>query len=260
MTAKNSHYRAEMPSARQLRALWSEPSRCTDDQYYVRAKYGDNLIALSKEGHPTLIVQLRDFKPHAGRVLGKVRLRFLQGVRLKFGGETSHADIAAFECLSLAVVDTFSALVSDLLQKFGLESSTYRLVVSAFARWHDLLASSERLSPGVEQGLWGELAVLGLAPMIDEAEQAWNGPKRGVVDFLRGKVGLEVKTGRQRRRHTISFEQALFGVIDYDAFLVSLWVQPNDAGTSLPEQVNAIAKNHDDRIVVEGFEAYVIGE
>ena len=33
----------------------------------------------------------------------------------------------------------------------------------------------------------------------------------------------------------------MFGVLDYDAFLVSLWVQPNDAGTSLPEQVNAIA-------------------
>ena len=137
--------------------------------------------------------------------------------------------------------DTFAVLVADLLEEIGLEASSPPEVLKAFARWHDLLASRERLSRDAAQGLWGELAVLDLTPDIGGAEAAWNGPTSGVIDFLRGTVGLEVKTARRRRRHTVSYDQALFGELDYEAFLLSLWVQDNEAGTTLPELVESIA-------------------
>ena len=139
------------------------------------------------------------------------------------------------------MVDTFAALVADLLEDIGTAASSPARILEAFARWHDLLATRERLSGKVEQGLWGELTLLEYSPSIDRAEAAWNGPTAGVVDFLRGKIGLEVKTSRRRLRHTIIFDQALFGQLNYEVYLVSLWVQPNEAGPTLPELVERVA-------------------
>lgn len=230
-----------IPSTHDLRSLWGQSFSRKDDDYDVRQSVGEHLIAVSRDAHPTLIVRVANFRAHAGLVVGKVRLKFLGSARLEIDGKTEHADVAAFECLDQKVVDTFAALVSDLLDEIGVEASSPAEILKAFGQWHDLLATRERMSSDVEQGLWGELALLELAPDIDDAEAAWNGPKKGVVDFLRGNVGLEVKTGRRRRRHTISFDQALFGVLDHDVYLVSLWVQPNEDGATLPELIERIA-------------------
>jgi hypothetical protein len=138
------------------------------------------------------------------------------------------------------MVDTFSALVSDLLDDIGTSVASQASVLAAFARWHDLLATRDALSADVEQGLWGELKVLLRIPDIDGAEAAWNGPIKGVIDLLRGKIGVEVKTGRRRRHHTITFDQALFGSLDYEAYLLSLWVQPDEAGETIVDLIDSI--------------------
>ena len=234
---------AAIPSTRALRAAWTEAFSRDDECYDIRRIIGNHLVAISKDGYPALIFLVDRFRPQPGRVVGKVRLRFLDDVRLELDGVTSHADVAVFECLEPSMADTFAVLVSDLLEDVGTAAPDSARIFEAFARWHDLLASRENLSAAVEQGLWGELKVLQNALDVGGAEAAWNGPTKGVIDFLRGNVGLEVKTGRHRRRHTISFDQALFGEQGYEAYLLSLYVQPNEEGETISELIEDI-DNH----------------
>src|SRR5262245_51083489 len=109
-----------IPSTAALRALWTEPFSRGDDAYDVREEIGEHLIGVSRDGHPALIVRLDHFEALSGRVVGRVKLRFLRNARLEVGPEVRLADVAAFECLHPAVVDTFAAFVSDLLEDLGL--------------------------------------------------------------------------------------------------------------------------------------------
>jgi hypothetical protein len=83
------------------------------------------------------------------------------------------------------------------------------------------------------QGLWAELLLLSRAPDIELSTQAWQPSTRSLVDFVHGKLGLEVKsTSSQVRQHRFALAQ-LQPTDGAQRYVASLLLTPVGRGASI---------------------------
>jgi hypothetical protein len=215
-------------------------------EYQIRLVVGAWYVGHSKVGRPAVLRKLSSPPSTRGIVVGQVRLRFLRDVEVRVGDANDRGDVAALECLDNSVLESFVVLSMDLARVVGDGPADVEAMTSWFGSWRDLLARTAILRLTEQVGLWGELELLSRFPDPDRALAAWLGPDRQSVDFVRAGKALEVKTSTRRRVHTLRWSQAVFGRSDRDTYLVSLHVQPDPAGTSLPEQfARTAARMHD---------------
>ena len=145
--------------------------------------------------------------------------------------------------------DLFDLLVRDLVEAAERpedERSGLTGFLSRLSNWQELL---RRLAPAGlsregQQGLWGELWVLGevVAPVsgMENALNAWRGPLGADQDFQTGTACIEVKTSTAHGpdRLPMASERQLDVPADMGLFLVVLSLDSRAGyGRTLPEMV-----------------------
>jgi hypothetical protein len=169
-------------------------------------------------------------------------LRFQQAVTFDVDGTNWSAPCAVVECLDEALLPTFVSLASDVATTIGpgAEAVTSDQIIRALASWELLLRSRALLSDEEQLGLWGELFFILGAPSVDGALRAWSPGKRDVLDFVSAGVGVEMKSGAVRLRHSLSYHQIRSGGGALALYFASLWVLPDAGGRTLVQMVDAV--------------------
>lgn len=199
-------------------------------------------LGKSPEGRASLLVPCTTAQAGLGRAFGALVLRFVPTVAYDVEGRTWSATSAVVECLDDALLPTFVSLAVDVAAALGAGDAPALSgdVVRALASWELLLRSRPALSEEEQLGLWGELCFIAEAPSVDGAIRAWSPGKRDIVDFVHGGVGIELKTGGTRFRHSLSHHQSRAGVGDLRLSFGSLWVLPDASGRSLSDMVDVV--------------------
>jgi len=147
--------------------------------------------------------------------------------------------------------EVFHAIAADLVGALQLAPAdrAERVLTKRLERWKAFFehAGARGLGPEAQQGLFGELWLLGkrLIPLLGarEAVGGWTGPQRANHDFQFGRRALEVKTStaKQHQKIHVSSERQLSTSGLSSLVLVFLSFAASDGGgTTLPEQVVAI--------------------
>jgi len=169
---------------------------------------------------------------------------------------------AILECLEPTALFSFSAFACDVAARARSKSegNDWKAVLRIVEEWYSLLARRQRLSIETEVGMWGELWFMLQSASIDRLIAAWMGPAGGVVDFMIGSLGVDLKTSRARGRHHVSQSQLDRPMGDTPCYLLSLWIGTDPVGgeslTSLVDRLRA--STHDPieaarRILATGF-------
>lgn len=204
---------------------------------------GSAFPARTRDGRPALVLPLLGAGTHAHTaVFGNVRLRVFAELDLHIGCLEKSMPAATVECMNEDLLGVFCSLCADLVRRCcgpTARASEVRRVVS---EWRDLLRPGTCLSHEAELGLWGELDFLMKCPDLDAAISAWHGPDAAAIDFVRGGVGIECKTARNKHTHSISLDQVRWAETELETFLLSVLVADDAAsGTSLPQLVDSIS-------------------
>ena len=148
--------------------------------------------------------------------------------------------------------DIFITMVADLMrtlkeQSHLGQSALLSLMIGRIRAWQDFMSRARKeLSPEAEVGLFGELVFLkaliseGVEPF--SAVDSWDGPLRGLQDFVLGSGAVEVKT-------TIAIEgfpakigslEQLDDSVKKPLYLCAVRLKTSGSGKTLPELANHI--------------------
>jgi hypothetical protein len=216
---------------RSVAALEGRPNRGND--FELARRIGSGYAGRSAQGAPVLLLPMRMSEPSAARRTGAMRLTPSAAVRFLFSGDEWTESAAVIECLDLALAEPFWALVCDLTSRLSEEKPAWDTVVDLFDEWQRLLARRGKLGTAKEIGLWGELRFMLDAPDPNKLLECWRGPSAASLDF-QGEVTVEVKTSMHEHEHEISHDQ-ISALRATSGYLVSLWIEPDPSGESLPE-------------------------
>ncbi|MDI1484349.1 PD-(D/E)XK motif protein [Polyangium sp. y55x31] len=228
----------------ELRLLWGrdlgEPSSTTD--YTLLADLGHAYAACSREGFPTLVVELSDIPAFAaGRRAAGFELVPHRALQFAHAGRQWTAPAAVLLCKDPELVDAFTVLAADVHSRLLASRPSWANIVSVVEEWQSLMAPRGRPSVEAEVGLWGELWLLVSSAAPDRLLAGWRGPDRDASDFFLDGRAAEVKTSRHRRQHHVSLSQVLEPVGDKRAWLLSLWVGIDPIrGRTVPALVDKI--------------------
>lgn len=212
------------------------------DRFNICARLKSCFFARSPSGRPALLIPCSSSGSRLGRATGSVLLTFKSRVTFDIDGEVWSAPSVVLECLEEGLLHTFVALGLDLSGKLEQGETLPRPeeVAHALAAWERLLRSRPILSEERQLGLWGELEFIRSSPSADAAIRSWNPDPHGVIDFIAGGIGIELKTSATRLRHVISHRQRQSVGGDLRVVFGSLWVVPDAAGATLSELVQSI--------------------
>lgn len=210
-------------------------------------------LGKSPEGRAALLVPCTSAQGGLGRAFGALVLRFVPAVAFDVEGRSWSATSAVVECLDEALLPTFISLAEDVAETLGAGAGPPPSgdVIRALANWELLLRSRPALSEEEQIGLWGELCFIAEAPSVDGAIRAWSPGKRDIVDFVYGGVGIELKAGGTRFRHSLSHHQSRAGGGELRLSFASLWVLPDAAGRSLSEMVEMVTTGATELVALE---------
>ncbi len=143
--------------------------------------------------------------------------------------------------------DLFARMAEDVVTTLDSmrgagEERLARVFVSRIRAWQDFMSRENGvLGPEAEIGLYGEIVILlalralGLSPLT--VAEAWQGPLRGIQDFLLGTGAIEVKTtgaasGFPARVGSLEqLDDALISPV----FLAAVRLALSPSGLTLPE-------------------------
>lgn len=222
---------------RSVAALEGRPNNGND--FELACRIGSGYAGRSAHGTPVLLLPMRMSEPSAARRTGAMRLTPSAAVRFLFSGDEWTESAAVIECLDLALAEPFWALVCDLTSRLSDEKPAWDTVVDLFDEWQRLLARKGKLGPEKEIGLWGELRFMLDAPDPNKLLECWRGPSAASLDF-QGDVTVEVKTSMHEHEHEISHDQ-VSALCASSGHLVSMWVEPDPSGDSLPEVLERLS-------------------
>jgi hypothetical protein len=212
------------------------------DRFRICSRLKTCFFARSPSGRAALLIPCSSSGSRLGRATGSVLLTFKSRVVFDVDGDVWSAPSVVLECLEEGLLHTFVALGVDLAGRLEQRDTPPRPeeVAHALAAWERLLRNRPTLSEERQLGLWGELEFIRASPSIDGAIRAWNPDPLGVIDFIAGGVGVEMKTSTTRLRHVISHRQRQSVGGDLRVILGSLWVVPDAVGVTLNDLVRAI--------------------
>lgn len=190
-----------------------------------------------------LLMQTNDERFPSGRSAGGITLEFHRRVSFSVEGASFFSNAAILTCKDSALEPTFRTLSLDIASRAIAEQSpaSTAKILQELSAWEALLRSVRRLTPEEELGLWGELYTILLNDNVPGAVQAWVGPDNGPVDFLGGGVGLEVKTTRNRLRHSFSHRQTTGQDGVRPTFVLSIWAgDDHSTGETVDELIKRI--------------------
>lgn len=230
-----------------IRACWSAPSRSAGDDYALLAKVYGAYAARSQLGLPTLVVPLTAGDvPTVGRRASGCELLGHSSIRFVYEGREWTGPAAALICTDADLVDAFAVLATDVARRVQ-GGATWPGLVTAVEEWQTLLSPRGKLSQEAELGLWGELWFLAQSSDLGRLLAAWRGPEGDVTDFFLDGKAAEVKTSRSCRQHHVSQSQVGSPTGANEAWMVSIWVKADPAGTTVPALVDRILTRAPDR-------------
>lgn len=193
-----------------------------------------------------------DLKGHFGKAaLAFPRIRGLT-VSLASSDRNGGADKSLFVTMTDAGTEAlFIDIAEDLCRIASSASDEHeavRLIVSRVHEWRDFMSNFADGAPSQQEatGLFGELAflrdVLAETVSVNEAYEAWAGPRENAKDFIRGGVAVEVKTtlAEAADRFTISSLDQLDDAGLEKLFLLYQKLAPSPEGESLSELVGSV--------------------
>lgn len=108
--------------------------------------------------------------------------------------------------------EIFEKLLQSLVDRilFIQDQSLYTVIYGVLDRWHNFFRnkSFKRLSPEEQMGLFGELYYISnwLKKFTEEPPliiDAWKGPTKHRIDFVKNNIGIEIKTISPKIQHGI---------------------------------------------------------
>lgn len=218
---------------------------------------GANAYESKDEAGRACILFVLDSMGAAGRGYQGLELRFSPACIVRIGKNKETRDAAILQCRDSTYEPQFLALrvaVKDLLEAdpTALKSSdAVAGFVDAFARAFQRVR--QPLERDAELGLWGELQILSMMPNLDRAVEAWQGPKRYLVDFSRKDTDIEVKTSTRGHLHRIKHTQTLPPPAPAThRYYASIYATTDLAsGTGVHETVSAIRKKVQNKLAFD---------
>lgn len=214
-----------------------------DGAYHICAVLDGGYLAKTPTGKGALLIPCAGGAAALGRTFGSMLLRFKAGIEFDVAGKRWSGAAALVECLEDDLLPTFLALAEDVMSKVRGREITADAVVRALGHWEMLLRSRGILSEDAQLGLWGELAFLLATPSPDAALRAWSPGARDPLDFVGNGIGIEVKSGIGRLRHSISQTQVASADGTLVLLFASVWVTPDPSGRSLREMVDLVSSS-----------------
>lgn len=223
-----------------------------EGSYHICAVLGRGYLAKTPDGKGALLVPCQRGTATLGRTFGAMLLKFKSDVEFDIDGSQWNGPAALVECIEDELLPTFLALAADVMATIGTAGEvTADAVVRALGHWELLLRNRALLSEEAQLGLWGELAFVLSAPSIDAALRAWSPGARDPLDFVANSVGIEVKSGMVRLKHSISQSQVASAGGDLKLFFASVWVVPDPTGRNLREMVEAVSISCSEHALLE---------
>lgn len=231
-----------------VRACWASGlGDAVGDDYTLLTEVDGAFAARSQQGLPTLVVPLTGGEdPATGRRASGCDLLGHSSIRFSYEGKEWIGRAGALICTDAELVDAFAVLAVDVARRVR-EDPTWAALVAAVEEWQTLLAPRGKLAIEAEIGLWGELWFIERSADITRALGAWRGPDGDACDFFVAGKAAEVKTSRTRHQHYVSQSQVDAPVGEAEAWLISIWVKTDPAGTTVPDLVDRILMRVPDR-------------
>lgn len=225
-----------------------------EEHFKIGLELGAGFLARSPSGRAALLVPLARPATAVGFTTAGAELYASNNVNFDVEGRSWMSPAAIFECRRPELLEAFIVVVVDVARR--LEASRDAVewddVLELIRSWQTLFEQKRTLSASEELGLWGEIWFLLHASEPDALLQAWRGPLGAAIDFVRGGIGVEIKTTTTRLRHEVSQSQVGSPLGDCEIYLVSIWVN-DDAGSgrTLPVLVAMARARLSDRMNFE---------
>ncbi len=208
----------------------------------VATPAGDVMAAVDHDGTQHVLVPVPPGTPVAPDRRSKSvtltrRELIVQGSRRLF------VDVA---CHRVELRDVFERLAGEICERVLARPDEYRTIPQlTLSRWRQLLeAGKEPLGESGLMGIYGELWVLRQMVAEDPLRRIehWIGPDRGVHDFRRGAVAVEVKASSARNGRTVEIHgsEQLAAPTAGRLYLVYLRLGEASAGMTLRQLIDEI--------------------
>lgn len=214
------------------------PGPTKNGSYTVETSNNWSRVGRSHDGHPVLLMRFsRELANPDRRVLSVIEYRPPMDVEVV--GATGTTRLALLECKTTDVqLQSYFFRIAQTLIFDDPSTEDEQAFTKALDRLISLFRAIQKPGTRSVQGVWAELALIRMAPNIQDAVLAWHSNPHELYDFSNGSVRLEVKsTAKPFREHEFILDQ--LGSVDPGMTLVaSMLLREDPDGASIVDLMN----------------------
>lgn len=206
-------------------------------------KHRTTWISIDSTFYPALMLPAKQDDIRADIVLRAVDVEFSRFCTIENIDESKHSDCFTIIRLKDDDPDIIRLFLRILEERFGdVSIPKSNAAIAEGIQEIASLFSQLLLDTRDTIGLWGELFTIANSSSPVKSVQAWTSKKAAKYDFVTDSFVLDVKaTTSHAPKHRFSLEQVR-PVGDYDAYILSLCLVEQQAGTTVGELMDNIAE------------------